>query len=226
MDLNFIGIGGAFNTELGCNSAYIKEKNRILLIDIGLDTFDKIVKYKLINDVEEIYILITHLHGDHVGGLPTFIQYAYFGFNKVVKIINNSETFSQELKSLLKITAVQENNYEFININKTPFSFEISLRLTKHTPLLECYSIIFTNKNKENILYTSDSNDIEYLKEKIEDTSFVKIYTEVGETPSVHTDYKKLKKLNKNKLILMHIESMNLYDEIIKEGYKVPSYLK
>ena len=152
MELNFIGIGGAFNTELGSNSAYIKENNKILFIDFGLDTLEKVVKHKLVEDVEEIYVLITHLHGDHVGGLPTFIQYIYFGYNKKVKIINNSQTFTQQLIKLLKITAVQDNNYTFTDIDSLPFSFKIKLRKTQHHPALECYSIIFTNKKNENIM--------------------------------------------------------------------------
>ena len=225
MDLKFIGIGGAFNTKLGNNSAYIEENNKLLFIDIGLDTFDKVVKHKLLENKDEIYVLITHLHGDHVGGLPTFIQYAYFGFNKVVKIVDNSNTFTSNVKTLLDITAVGTDNYEFIKIKDLPFSFKVKLRKTKHHPLLECYSIIF-EEEKRKILYTSDSNDIEYLKDKINDKDFIKIYTEVGETPSVHTDYKELKLLDRSKLVLMHIESMKLYKKVIKEGYKVPSYLK
>ena len=225
MKLNFIGIGGAFNTELGNNASYIKENKKILFIDMGLDTLDKIAKYKLLKDIEEVYVLITHLHGDHVGGLPTFIQYAYLAFNKVVKIINNSDTFTSEIVKLLNITAVGHDNYEFINVKELPLSFKVNLRHTTHHPLLECYSVIFVNE-KEKILYTSDSNDIEFLKEAIKDKSYTKIYTEVGETPSVHTDYKELMKLEKSKLILMHIESMDLYERIIKEGYEIPAYLK
>ena len=225
MNLNFIGIGGAFNTKLGSNAAYIKENNKILFIDFGLDTFEKVVKHKLIEDIDEIYVLITHLHGDHVGGLPTFIQYSYIGFNKVVKIINNSESFTNSLENLLKITAVETSNYEIINVNEVPFSFQIQLRKTTHTPLLECYSVIFI-ENKEKILYTSDSNDIEYLKEAINDKNFVKIFTEVGESAKVHTEYNKLKKLEKSKLILMHIESENLYKTALKDGYEIPKHLK
>lgn len=225
MELNFIGIGGAFNVELGSNCAYIKENNKILFIDFGLDTLEKVIRHKLINDVEEIYVLITHTHGDHVGGLPTFIQYAYLGFKKEVKIVKNSDSFTKTLKTLLDLTAVSSSFYKFINIQDLPFSFNAELRKTTHTPLLECYSVIFS-ENDGKTLYTSDSNDIEYLKEKINDKEFKKIYTEVGETPSVHTDYNELKKLDKSKLILMHIESMKLYEEILKEGYKIPVYLK
>ena len=225
MKLNFIGIGGAFNTELGSNCAYVIENKKILFVDFGLDTFDKVVKNKLIDEVDEVYVLLTHLHGDHVGGLPTFIQYSYIGFNKRVKIINNSDSFSKEVEKLLKITAVQKTNYEFIDVNALPFSFKVKLRQTTHTPLLECYSIIFIEEQGKT-LYTSDSNDIDYLKQAINDSSFIKIYTEVGEYASVHTDYKLLKKMDRKKLILMHIESMELYKKVLKDGYEIPKYLK
>ena len=85
-------------------------------------------------------------------------------------------------------------------------------------------SIIF-NKDNKKTLYTSDSNDFEYLKEKINDKNFVKIYSEVG-TSSVHMDYNLIKTLNKEKLVLMHIESMNLYNQVIKDEYKIPAFLK
>lgn len=224
MNLNFIGIGGAFNSELGCNSAYIEENNKILFIDLGLDTFQKIVKYNLVNKNKEVYVLLTHLHGDHVGGLPTFIQYCDAYFNLKVKIINNSETFTSEVIKLLNLTGVKTSIYEFTNLD-IPFSFKLELKRTTHTPLLECYSIIF-NKDNKKILYTSDSNDFEYLKEKINDESFVKIYSEVGTSSLVHMDYNLIKTLNKEKLILMHIESMSLYNQIIKDEYKTPTFLK
>lgn len=225
MDLNFIGIGGAFNSELGNNCAYIKEKRKILFIDFGLDTFEKVIRYKLLNGIDEIYVLITHLHGDHVGGLPTFIQYINFEFNKKIKIINNSQKFTNDLKNLLKITGVHDNIYGFINVNELPFSFNVELKLTTHTPLLECYSIIF-NEKKGKTLYTSDSNDINYLKQVVNNPSFIKIYTEAGVNSSVHTDYSEIKKIDYKKLILMHIETKCLYEQILKDGYKIPDYLK
>ena len=225
MELNFIGIGGAFNTKLGNNCAYVKEDNKILFIDIGLDTLEKVVKYKLLDNIKEVYVLITHLHGDHVGGLPTFIQYVYYNYGITTKIVSNSESFVTNLKILLTITAVKNEKHEYINVEELPFSFKVDLKMTSHIHLLECYSVIFSDE-KGKTLYTSDSNDIEYLKAKIEDEQFTKIYTEVGENSPVHIEYEQLKKIDKNKLELMHIQSMELYNKLKKEVYKVPSYLK
>ncbi len=225
MKLDFIGIGGAFNPKLGSNCAYIKEKDKILFIDMGLDSFYKIIKHHILKDIKEIYIIITHLHGDHVGGLPTFLQYTYSILNIQTNIIKNSETFTKNLCTILDLTGVKKDNYQFIENNNFPFSFNYKLKTTTHTPLLECYSIIF-EKDNQMILYTSDSNDINYIKEKIEDKNITKIYTEVGENSPVHIEYKQLKQLPKEKLILMHIQSMELLKKIKRDHYKVPKYLK
>lgn len=225
MNLNFIGIGGAFCPELGNNSAYIEENGKLLFIDLGLNTFSKIVKYNLVNENKKVYVLITHLHGDHVGGLPTFIQYVSAFFNIKVNIINSSKTLTKNITKILDLTGVDSSSYEFININDLTFSFKMELKQTTHTPKLECYSIIF-KENNNNILYTSDSNDFAYLKEKVSDKSFTKIYSEVGASTVAHISYDAIKTLNKEKLILMHIESENLYKQIVKDGYKTPLFLK
>ena len=225
MKLNFIGIGGAFYTELGCNSAYVKEEDRILFIDFGLDTFDKIIKYDILKNIKDIYVVLTHLHGDHVGGLPTFIQFAAIALNIRVKILNNSENFTKNLETLLDITAVDKSFYEFIEKDAFCFSFDLNLKLTTHTPMLECYSIIFSKDNKKT-LYTGDSNDIEYLKAACYDDTFEDIYTEIGEYAIVHMDYKEVLKLDKNKITLMHIESKELFEKIKDTGCKIPTYLK
>lgn len=225
MELNFIGIGGAFNVELGNNAAYIKENSRILFIDIGLDTFDKIVKYNLLDGIEEIYVVITHLHGDHVGGLPTFIQYVNAKYGKQVSLLLNSNSFVSELEKLLNITAVDKEEYRYVKSDVLPFDFKMVLKPTTHKEGLECYSLIFETK-EGNILYTSDSNDFEYLKEKVSDSKFIRIYSEVGEGVSSHLEYKDIKKLDREKLVLMHILNSDLYQKIINDGYMAPDYLK
>lgn len=225
MKLNFIGIGGAFYSELGCNCAYIKEDNKILFIDCGLDSFDKILKYKLLENIDEIYVVVTHTHGDHVGSLATFIQYAAIILNIKVKIIDNSPSFTANLVTLLDIMAVDKSYYELVSEKDINLSFTITLKKTTHTPMLECYSIIFEKNNKKT-LYTGDSNDIEYLKLAVNDPTFEKIYTEIGEYASVHMDYKEIINLNKNKIVLMHIEGPELMEKIKDLGFEIPSYLK
>lgn len=225
MNLNFIGIGGAFNCEAGCNCAYVKENDKILFIDFGMDVFSKVIKYDLLNGINEIYICITHLHGDHVGGLSTFLDYCYFYKKIVVKLLNNSFTFTNELVKLLNITGINNDKFSIVSLNDLEFSFSLTLIKTVHASALECYSLIFEcEKNK--ILYTSDTNDINFVVKCINDTAFIRVYCEVGENSQVHIEYENLKNFKCDKLILMHFQSMELYNKAIKDGFKVPLYLK
>lgn len=225
MNLQFIGIGGAFNNELGCNSSYIKEGNKILFIDFGMDVYDKVIRYNLLDDVENVYIAVTHMHGDHIGGLFTFIDYCYFYKKIVVRILNNSSTFTNKLVSLLDLTGIRSDKFTIISCFELDFDFKLKFLKTSHVESLECYSLMF-EKGEKKVLYTSDTNDIDFVVEKVNDTSYSAIYCEVGENSPVHIEYEQLLKLNKDKLVLMHFQSMDLYNRAIKDGFKVPMYLK
>ena len=63
MKLNFIGIGGAFYTELGCNAAYIKEEEKILfIVDYSNSMNENIVK--AINEMQILRKCIESIAGD------------------------------------------------------------------------------------------------------------------------------------------------------------------
>lgn len=225
MKLNFIGIGGAFCPKLGCNCAYVRENEKILFVDFGMDVYRKVVEYNLLEGVEKVYVVLTHMHGDHIGGLFTFIDYCYFSKKIVVKILDNSTTFTNKLVKLLDFTGIQSDKFSIIKMEELGFDFNLSVEKTAHTPILECYSLIFESEGKK-ILYTSDTNDIDNIKRKIDDPDFIKIYCEVGEKSPVHIEFEDLKMLNKNKLILMHFQSLELLVKAEKAGFEFPTYLK
>jgi hypothetical protein len=160
------------------------------------------------------------MHADHCGGLPTFIQYCAIVLNIKVKLIKNSDTFERDLTKLLELTAVNTSYYEYISASNLNFSFSVSLKRTTHTPSLECYSVIFTKDNKKT-LYTGDSNDIEFLKNAVNDDFYEDIYSEIGDYAAVHMDYNEVIKLDNTKITLMHIESEDLYERLMNSNYKI-----
>ena len=75
---NFIGIGSAFNTELGNTSAFVKRNNSLLLIDCGGTVFHRLQELNIFEGLENLHIVITHTHPDHVGSLGEVIFYSYY----------------------------------------------------------------------------------------------------------------------------------------------------
>jgi ribonuclease BN (tRNA processing enzyme) len=76
--LNFLGVGGFFSVKLGqSNVVFTGSSGRKLLIDAGVDL------KLLLNDAKvspETFsaVYISHLHGDHCGGLDWFALYSLF----------------------------------------------------------------------------------------------------------------------------------------------------
>ena len=55
-DLEFIGIGGAYNLELGGNCAFLKEKNTLIVIDCCEDATVKLFKRCTFKNINQIIV--------------------------------------------------------------------------------------------------------------------------------------------------------------------------
>jgi len=109
VDISFLGIGGAFDTEEGTSSALIKTRGgKNLLIDCGYSSYSKLRKIGLIGKIDKVFI--THTHEDHISGLSTLI-YDRFFIHKVVTNIECTPAVSVYLKQYLKITGHPEEQY-------------------------------------------------------------------------------------------------------------------
>ncbi len=76
MQLNFLGIGAAYYPPFGSTSAYFVVQGHFYLIDCGETVFSALWNNHDLNECKDIYVLITHLHADHIGSLGSFISYS------------------------------------------------------------------------------------------------------------------------------------------------------
>jgi ribonuclease BN (tRNA processing enzyme) len=160
MKLQFFGRGCGFADEH--TSAYFTYEKEMVIIDCPILTFQK-VKHMDLNNCDSFCILITHTHGDHIGGLGIFIQYAYYVLKKPVTVVAPSETVANDLLTILEIEGNDKSCYKLITAkemkNKPWFGNSI---LTKHDPILDgkCFGYNLT-VDGTNIVYTGDTSTIE-----------------------------------------------------------------
>lgn len=168
MMLNFLGRGSGFNDEH--TSAYFFSANQeMVIIDCPVSAFQKLKRIDL-NGYDKLYVFVTHTHGDHIGGLGLFVQYAFFTLGKLVTIVAPSKSVEKDLLLLLTIEGNESSWYKLMNAsdmkNKEWFGECI---LTKHSPQLDgkCFGYCFTI-NDTNVVYTGDTSTLQpfipYLK--------------------------------------------------------------
>lgn len=245
--LKFIGRGSAFNREEGNNSAYIKKENSFLLIDCGELIYDEIEKRKLITeDIKEINILITHLHGDHAGSLSSFIFWCYFKLNIVPNVVYRDVRAMEEYLTLQG--TVKNIHYNLINGRKVKLE-NMNINL-KSVEVEHCHvyknmvdNTVIYEKPKENselykkvfrsyayyidvddkkIYYSGDSGEFNLDIEKINELD--EIYHDCSSYDiegfphiGLNTLAKKIDSKYREKVYLMHFDS----DELILKGKKL-----
>lgn len=234
MKINFLGIGSAWNIEYNNTSAYIKKENKMILIDCGETITRKIIENNVLDGIDELYILISHTHSDHVGSLGTLLFYSKY--NKKIQnkiVLPNDPQYIANLKEYLKIVDISDE-VDFIdsNILKQVFEFKsFNILRATHVKSLPCYCFVF--EDEENFIYYSvDNNNIEYIKHYIQFEK-AEIYTEISNDPSLsneHLDIILLEEtisfLQRQKIYLMHINESIKEEDLIKKCFNIPKIRK
>ena len=92
MELKFTGIGAAYYPVLGSNCAFFEHDNCLYLIDCGESTFRAMFSRNEIYDYDNIVVLLTHLHADHIGSLGSFLSFCKNVLDKKVLLAAESGT--------------------------------------------------------------------------------------------------------------------------------------
>lgn len=222
MVLNFLGRDSGFGNE-HTSAFFLTESNDMVIIDCPISTFQKLRKRDLSNH-NNIYILITHTHGDHIGGLGLFVQHVFFNLHKVVTIVAPSRNVAFDIITLLTIEGNQKDWYQLISYNeisaKSWFGLPI---LTEHAPELKgkCFGYMLIISKKV-IIYTGDTSTLEPFK------PFLEICNELYIDTSVHygSIHLKLEDSLENliefthagtKVFLMHLDDADAAEKIIAD---------
>lgn len=131
---------------------------------------------------DNIYILITHTHGDHSGGVGTMLQYVWFAseMKKKVTIVAPSEEVRSDLLLLLmRIEGCEAEWFNIVIANDLHKNWLVSAVSTTHVKPLDgkCFGY-HLNIHGKNVVYTGDTATLEPFTPLLSTGSF--LYTEAA----------------------------------------------
>jgi len=109
MQTKFLGTGGVFDYKLGNSSLTIDCGSRVL-IDCGPLIFPRLVDLSIAGSID--YLLLTHLHGDHIGSIFQLAFYTAGTFGHPLRILYATDEFKMEIEALLKAQGVPVTHFE------------------------------------------------------------------------------------------------------------------
>ena len=156
MELNFTGKGSAFYPPFKNTGAYMLSGKALYLIDCGETMFDVLYHKLDLASIEDVYVILTHTHADHVGSLGTLISYFYCLFNKAIHVVYPQETIKQ-LLTLEGITPLGYHYHETLPEN--PAGLTAVPVEVKHALDMKCYGYVLSD-GTETIYYSGDSSEL------------------------------------------------------------------
>ena len=233
MELKFLGIGGSDNQIQGNTSAFFVENRCLFLIDCGENIFERILKVNLLENIDKIYLFITHTHSDHVGSIGSLLFHCYFAKNIELNIVVPSNTYHyNDIKDLIRIYGARNEWYKIIDPKELENKFKsfnkIEYMETQHVIPIHSYGILFDTNNGI-VYYSGDTKEINNIKNIIKSNRKIdKIYIDCTTTNIEEPVHYYIGKANeeidysiRNKFYCMHFNKPKCIDIAKEYGFNV-----
>ena len=229
--IKFTGIGSAFNTELGNTSAFTRKDNSLLLIDCGGTVFHRLQELSLFDRLENIYIVITHTHPDHIGSLGEVIFYSYYILKHRPTIFFPQKELIESLLTSIGVTPAMYNinSFEMVDVKDTQLGeFSIEFLPVSHVDTIPAYGFLM-NLNERAFYYSGDANGISNaILDKLKNGQIHRIYQDTCGLDYEGNNHLSLRKLceiipgkYRNKVYCIHLDKHITKQEIKDNGFNV-----
>lgn len=225
-ELNFLGIGSAFNPALGNTCAWFTHSNQLFLLDCGETVFERIVKFPL-ESYDEIYVIVTHLHNDHAGSLAALVTYCYYIFGKKIHVVHPE----QAVNTLLGLMGALDTEYFYHK--QLPASSSVKCRpcSVRHAGTMPCYGYII-DAPFGCFYYSGDAQNIpEEVLIDFKSGKIQRMYQDTSmEEKGHHAALSYIEELfdekDRKRVYCMHLESEHARQAILEKGFQIPEVKK
>lgn len=192
MDLKFLGCGSAFNPVYGNTSAYFIIGKHLYVIDAGESVFLQLYQRGLLSKYDQITLLITHMHADHVGSLASVISYCYYVLKRKITVVYPEPSLWQ----LLRLMGIAPEAYEAVETDHFEAEGMCAQAIAvKHADDIHCYGYVIECAG-EKIYYSGDSYEIpKEILDAFYDRRITSIYQDTTEFTSAHRSHCPLEEL-------------------------------
>lgn len=153
MKIRFVGTGGPFDDQLTNSSALVTMLGKSFLIDCGHSVFPKLKATG--KEAAMDYVLLTHMHDDHIGSLASLVLYNYYHHQRKLTLIYPTESFLQRIKQFLSFSVNDPDTL----LDFLPASSVSGLGFIDttghHVSYLQSFAYLF-EEDGERILYSGD----------------------------------------------------------------------
>ena len=162
MQIQFIGTGGAFDYPYGNSAAWIRLNGDHILLDCGCTVYNKLRANGLAEKID--YILISHMHDDHVGSLSTTILHHKHCLAppRKAKLLyvdsENGRILRDKITAYLSFSLLNPEDYfDFLPLAAVPGIVAIDTT-DKHVLGMESFGFMFEDQ-QQRIVYSGDLGD-------------------------------------------------------------------
>lgn len=152
IDLTFFGRGAAFYPAMGNTSAYFTKGKNLFFLDCGESVFAKAERDLDLTTYEDVYVILTHLHADHVGSLASLCSYCFCLLHKQVTVVHPVATVVE----LLRLQGIDHRFYRYLaelpqDLGVTAEAIEV-----RHAEDMRCFGYLISD-GEETVYYSGDS---------------------------------------------------------------------
>lgn len=222
MKLTFLGSGACFYPARHNTSAYFVIDDHLFLLDCGETVYEKLLEREDVGQFKQIYVIVTHLHADHVGSLGSLISYCTCILQKKICVVHPQE----RICSLLTMMGINPAFYEYRErLGDVMPGLCVRPTEVKHADDMKCYGYEITYQDWH-IYYSGDAAAIPTeILEGFLAGEIRQIYQDTASKESAHHMYKNrlesvIPEKERGRVTCMHLDG-DYVEELLGKGFCV-----